>query len=61
MVSSRSVHMQELAEWMIRRKRARFVDRVWPVDGARPELIRERLAALEDAERRRSGELRAEQ
>jgi hypothetical protein len=48
--------MQELAEWMIRRKRARFVERVWPVDGSLPEPILERLAALEGAERRRSGE-----
>jgi hypothetical protein len=52
---------QELAEWMIRRKHARLIDRVWPVDGSLPQRIRERLAALKDAERRRSGEPRAEQ
>ncbi len=31
-------------------------ERLWPVDGSLPELIRESLAALEEAERRRSAQ-----
>ena len=41
-------------EW-IRRLRARFAaERPWPLDRSLPESMLERLAALEEAERRRS-------
>jgi hypothetical protein len=52
--------VHDLAEW-IRCQRPRFQsERVWPVEDSLPEPILERLAALEQAEQRRSGELAKE-
>ena len=46
----------DLPEW-IRHIRTRFTsERLLPLDGSLPKPIIERLAALEDAERRRSGD-----